>query len=78
MLRLPRYSAAAGMFLLERTDEFDAALRKRVASILLRVLESKKSILAATAYSCDFSIRRIGSQLLSSLDIIKISRYIIR
>lgn len=64
MLGLPRFCSASGMFATERTDDFYAIRRKRVASLLSRVRGSGNSILKTISDKVDCPILKFWVGLL--------------
>ncbi|XP_022814469.1 uncharacterized protein LOC111348188 [Spodoptera litura] len=58
LLRLPRYCSASAMFAEARTDGFHAIMRKKVASIFMRVRGSSNGILKMIASRADCPIQR--------------------
>ncbi|KAJ8711765.1 hypothetical protein PYW08_008719 [Mythimna loreyi] len=68
LLRLPRHCSASGMFAEARIDDFYAIVRKRVASLMVRVRGSANSLLKTVADRTDGRILKhwTGMQVLSS------------
>lgn len=56
LMGLPRYCSASGMFAEAHTDDFYAVMRKRVASLMVRVRGSANSLLSAVANTNDSPI----------------------
>lgn len=67
LLRLPRYCSASAMFALAGVDSFEAIMRKKTASLLLRVRGSSNSVLRAIADSGDCPLIGNMCQKLKSL-----------
>ncbi|XP_063387654.1 uncharacterized protein LOC134673586 [Cydia fagiglandana] len=66
LLGLPRYCSASGMFATERTDDFYAIRRKRIASLLCRVRGSHNSILKVIAERVDCTFLKFWVDLIIS------------